>query len=140
MKRKWRTSEIVIIAVVAAPFLFLAWSAWQSTLYDAAMQQKVKSSFESVPCEIKSSSWTTVQTKQNGAGQTSSMFISGYDVHAEFSYSVDGQPYLSRRIKPRYQYLRTQAEAEAFVARYPVRQAQSCYYDPANPSMAFLEQ
>jgi len=30
------------------------------------------------------------------------MVVSGYDVHVEYSYSVNGQPYISKRIKPRY--------------------------------------
>ena len=137
MKRKWRTSEIVIVAVVAAPFVFLAWSAWRSMAYDAAMEKRVRSSFESVPCEIKSSSWSVVHSKRDGSSQT---VISGYDVHVEYSYSVDGHDYLSRRIRPRYKTIPTLPEAEAFVARYPVRKSHTCYYDPDKPSLAFLEQ
>src|SRR6187431_3293332 len=98
--RTWRTSEKIIVAVVAAPFLFLAWSAWRSSVYDAAMEKRVRSSFLPVACEVKSSSWEEVRTKQNGAGQMTTTFVSGYDVHVEYSYAVDGQPFVSRRIKP----------------------------------------
>jgi hypothetical protein len=135
--RKWRTSEVVIVAVVAAPFLFLAWSAWRSTVYDAAMEQKVRSSFESVPCEITSSYWTQLQGRSS---TNQAAPISGYDVHVEYSYSVDGHAYVSQRIKPRYKTIGSLPEAEAFIARYPARKRHTCYYDPDKPSVAFLEQ
>jgi hypothetical protein len=134
--RKWRRSEIVIVALVAAPLVFLAWSAWRSSVYDAAMERRVRSSFESVPCEIKSSSWTELRSRTSGTSQT----VSGYDVHVEYSYSVDGHAYVSRRIRPRYQTVATRPEAQAFIARYPARKSLTCYYDPDNPSVAFLEQ
>ena len=139
MKRKWRTSEIVIVAVVAAPFAFLAWSAWRSSAYDAAIQQKVRWSFESVPCAIRSSSWTELRSRRDTSSQ-SPMVVSGYDVHVEYAYSVDGHAYLSRRIRPRYQTIATLPEVQAFMARYPARKSHTCYYDPADPSVAFLEQ
>ena len=125
------------MTVVAAPFAFLAWSAVRSSIDAAGMEQKVRSSFRPVACEITSSSWTALQSR---TGQTSTMVVSGYDVHAQYSYSVDGRPYVSRRIKPHYQTIPTLAEAEAFVARYPIRKAHTCHYDPTDPSVAFLEQ
>jgi hypothetical protein len=131
--RTWRTSEKILVAAVAAPFVFLIWSAWRSSVYDAEMEQRVRSSFLPVACEIQSSSWGELR------GRRPSDTIS-YVVHVEYTYSVDGQAYSSRRIKPRPRMIHTRQDAQAFVIRYPARAGRTCYYDPSNPSLAFLEQ
>ena len=139
--RKWRRSEIIIVTVVAAPFAFLAWSAWRSSVYDAALEQRVRTSFQPVECDIKAVSWTELRSRPSGGGgsQSAATVVSGYDLHVEFAYEIKEQPYLSRRIRPRYQTIPTRAEVDAFLARYPVRAGYTCYYDPDKPSMAFLE-
>jgi hypothetical protein len=135
----------VIIAIVAAPFAFLAWSAWQSSVDSAAMTKKVRSSFRPVPCEIKSATWSELRSSPGGVTRTDNSqatitVVSGYDAHVEFSYAIDGHPYLSRRISPHYRTIPTRPELDAFLARYQVHPGYTCYYDPANPSVAFLEQ
>jgi hypothetical protein len=135
----------VIVAIVATPFVFLAWSAWRSSVDSAAMTEKVRSSFHPVACEIKSATWSELRSSPGGVtrtgnGQPTITVVSGYDAHVEFSYSINGQAFLSRRISPHYGTIPTRPELDAFLARYQVRPGYTCYYDPANPSVAFLEQ
>jgi hypothetical protein len=135
--RTWRTSEKIIVAVVAAPFVFLIWSAVRSTLYDADMEERVRASFQPIACDVKSVSYTELRGRTS-TGATSSA-VSGYDVHVEYAYSVDGQAYVSKRIAPRYRSMHTLSEAQTFVTRYQRVPANTCYYDPSNPSVAFLQ-
>ena len=87
-------------------------------------------------------SHTELRSRSNGpasGNKPGPSVVSGYDVHVEYSYSVAGQSYSSRRIKPRYKTIGTLPQAQAFVARYPVHAGRTCYYDPSDPSLAFLE-
>jgi hypothetical protein len=59
--------------------------------------------------------------------------------YVTYSYEVNGKTYQDANIVPGELYTGSQTYAEKIVARYPKGAAVTVYYNPKNPSSAFLE-
>jgi len=63
----------------------------------------------------------------------------GYHVAVTYEYTVDGRTYESSNVYPGVgQTTKSQFEAEDVVEQYPEGETASAYYNPENPSEAFL--
>lgn len=83
----------------------------------------------------------------NSAEQTEATVISsgvdpasdGYLVEVTYEYTVDGRTYESSNVYPGPgQTTKSQFEAEDVVEQYPEGETVTAYYNPENPSEAFL--
>ncbi len=80
-----------------------------------------------------SSGWEKVKSTEDGRRSTS------YAPTIEYRYRVNNVDYTSRQIKLGVTMSASQAYAEKVAARYPKGGAVDVHYDPANPSVAALE-
>jgi hypothetical protein len=134
--QRWPTSQIIVVALAAAPFLFLIWAVIASKRADAVMTERVATTFQEVDCEVTEVALrplTRIETI-NGRKQT---VASGADPIIEYQYTVAGQVYRSRRFAPAARTL-GEAEGQSFLAHYDEGTHHRCRYDPADPALAFI--
>jgi len=134
--QRWRTSEILLVALVAAPFLLLAWAMLASKQADRAMTERVATTFRDVDCVVVDVAVRPLTRVETIGGRKQSV-PSGYDPIIAFEYIVAGQTHQSRRFSPVSRTL-GEAEAQAFLARYDEGTHHRCRVDPANPALAFI--
>lgn len=133
---RWRTSQIVLVAAVAAPFLLLAWSILASRQADRAMAERIATAFQNVECKVIAVAVRPLTRIETIGGHKQSV-SGGYDPIIEFEYVVAGQVLRSRRYAPAPHTL-GEADAEAFLARFDEGTHHHCRFDPANPTLAFI--
>lgn len=82
-------------------------------------------------------SWPTTQ----GTIVRSEMavMLDNYKVHIEYVYQVDGKSYRSPEVRTRGTAGKHRSDVAPLILKYPVGQEVQVYYNPANPSDAYLE-
>jgi hypothetical protein len=120
------TSSILLILAGVAFYLFFF-----PVLEDVLMAD----SWESVPCEILSSSVVTHEAESRGSSQTETT----YSIKIRYWYEVDGRGFTGDR----YSFMDSGSDSKpedkrAIVSKYPTGATRDCYVDPENPSSAVL--
>ncbi len=62
-----------------------------------------------------------------------------YGVQIRYRYDVADRRYTGTAITPGYRYSRDEAEQQELLSRYPVGKRVAVYYNPENPSEAYLQ-
>ena len=132
---RWRTSQIIVVALAAAPFLFLIWAIIASKRADAVLTERVATTFLDVDCEVTEVALRALTRIETIDGRKRTV-SGGHDPIIEYEYVVAGRVYRSRRFSPAARTL-GEAEAQAFLSRYDEGTRHRCRYDPSNPALAF---
>ena len=134
--QRWRTSQVILVLIVAAPFVLLLWAIVASKRADRAMTARVATSFQEVDCEVTDLAVRALTRTETYEGRKRTV-ASGYDPIIEYRYVVAGQEYRSRRFSPAARTL-GESEREAFLERYNEGTRHRCRFDPGNPALAFI--
>jgi len=82
-------------------------------------------------------SWPTTQGKV--VRSEMAVMLDNYRVHIEYVYQVDDQLYRSPEVRTRGTAGKHRSDVAPLLLKYPLGQEVLVYYNPANPSDAYLE-
>ena len=145
MKRKnrpsgrWPASQIILVVLVATPFVLLIGSIVASTQYDRALTAEVNARFQPVECEVLDVGRRQGSRREriHSGSQQTQVVDMGFDPIIEYRYEWHGVSYRSRSFAPTVRTFAS-SEAEAFERTYAVGTRHQCKFDPEQPERAFI--
>lgn len=136
---RWPASQIILVAVVASPFVLLIYSIVTSSARDRAQTEEVNTRFQPVDCEVLEVGRRggTRRERVHPDSQRTREVDTGFDPIIEYRYEWRGAVYRSRSFSPA---LRTFAadQAEWFQQHYAVGTRHRCKIDPDRPERAYI--
>lgn len=136
---RWPASQIILVALVASPFVLLIYSVVASSRYDREITAEVNARFEPVECEVLEVGRRegTRRERVSPDSQRTREVSMGFDPIIEYRYEWRGQTYRSRSFSPAARTIAA-SEAEAFDRTYAVGTRHRCKLDPDQPQRAFI--
>lgn len=136
---RWPASQIILVALVATPFVLLIYSMVASTRYGRAMTADVNARFEPVECEVLEVGRRegTRRERIHPDSRRTREVSMGFDPIIEYRYEWRGVTYRSRAFSPAARTFAS-SEAEAFGRTYAIGTRHQCRLDPEQPERAFI--
>lgn len=135
----WPASQIILVALVASPFVLLIYSMLASTRYDREITAEVNARFVPVECEVLEVGRRegTRRERIDPNSQRTREVSMGFDPIIEYRYEWRGVTYRSRAFSPAPRTIAS-SEAETLERTYAVGTRHQCRLDPEQPERAFI--
>ncbi len=136
---RWPASQIILVALVASPFVLLIYSMVASTRYDREITADVSARFVPVECEVLEVGRRQGSRREriHPNSQRTREVLMGFDPIIEYRYEWRGVTYRSRAFSPSPRTIASN-EVEAFDRTYAVGTRHQCRVDPDQPERAFI--